>query len=208
ENILILKELANKSGYPYYYLIEGNDPRGIDICLLSKWKVEYISHKDHSTPYKENKNYRFSRDCPEAGFIFNGKKIYLLLNHLKSKMGNQEKSLKKRIAQAKGILDIISLIYKKNESPPYTIIMGDLNSLRYSEPLNILQKSGLKIINYYYKEDKIYTVNYNNNKNDIDYFIVNIPLYKEAKIIKLKNYNYNEFKEISDHFPLCLEIDI
>ena len=107
ENIKILDDIAGISGYRFFYLIEGNDPRGIDICLLSKWEVNYISHKDFPVPYKGNKNYKFSRDCPECSFIFNGEKIYILLNHLKSKIGDEEKSLEKQKAQVKGILDII-----------------------------------------------------------------------------------------------------
>ena len=82
ENVKILKEIANISGYPFFYLIEGNDPRGIDVCLLSKWKVDYISHKDLPVPYKGNKNYKFSRDCPEAVIEVNGEKLYILLKTL------------------------------------------------------------------------------------------------------------------------------
>jgi predicted extracellular nuclease len=213
ENISILKELAAKSNYPNYYLIEGNDPRGIDICLLSKIKIEYTSHKDQLTPYKEDKNYKFSRDCPEAKFEYKNKKIYLLLNHLKSEYNSddneeeKELTVKKRIAQVDGILDIVSEIYKKNEEP-LIILTGDLNSRRYSEPLNILQKSGLKILNYSYNEDNIFTMKYKNNKMDIDYFIFNDILFNKSKIKKLKAYNKKQFEEASDHFPLLLEFDI
>lgn len=208
ENIAILSDIAKNSNYQFYYLIEGNDPRGIDVCLLSKWEVEYISHKDLLTPYKENKRYKFSRDCPEGSFYFNENKIYVLLNHLKSKIGDKEKSLEKQKAQVKGILDIVLSIYQKNKIPPNIIIIGDFNCERYSEPLNILEKSGLKIINYLFNEKKVFTYKKNNFTTTLDYFILNDILFNKVKIKKLKSYKENEFEEISDHFPLLLEIDL
>ncbi len=208
ENISVLKDIANKSGYPYYYLIEGNDPRGIDICLLSKWEVTYISHKDQPAPYNENTNYKFSRDCSECIFYFNNEKIYILLNHLKSKTDNDEEDLKKQVAQVKGILDIILTIYNKEKTQPNIIVMGDLNSERFSEPLNILEKSGLKIINYLYNEKKLYTYKYQNKLITLDYFILNEILFNKTKYRKLKNYTGKDLEKISDHFPLLLEIDL
>lgn len=208
ENISILKDIATISGYQYYYLIEGNDPRGIDICLLSKFKVTYISHKDQPTPYKENENYKFSRDCPEGLFYFNNEKIYILLNHLKSKVGEEEKEVKKQVAQVKGILDIILSIYQKEKKAPNIIVMGDLNSERFSEPLNILEKSGLKIINYLYNEKKMYTYKYRNKYITLDYFILNDILYNKIQNRKLINYTSKDIEKISDHYPLLLEIDL
>ncbi|MBN2546839.1 MAG: hypothetical protein JXB50_13650 [Spirochaetes bacterium] len=207
ENIEILKELAYESGYPFYYLIEGNDPRGIDIALISKWEIDYKTHKDQPTPYKENFYYKFSRDCPEGSFYFNGEKIFLLLNHLKANYKEDSISNKKRTAQIKGILDIISVIYKNNNNKPNIIVMGDLNSLRYTDQLNILEKSGLIILNYLYPEEKIYTIKINNKKRDIDYFIMNKPLFDKIKIKKLQSYNKDDFNKISDHYPICLEFD-
>lgn len=207
ENEYILKLLAKRSGYPYYYLEEGNDMRGIDVCLLSKFKIEYISHKDHPTPYKENKNYKFSRDCPEAVFDFEGDQIYILLNHLKSMLGDKELSLKKRVAQSKGILDIVEDIYEENNIP-YIIIMGDFNSHRYTEPMNILQKSGLKILNYGYNEKNLYTYVYRKKKNDIDYIILNKEMYQIVKIKEFKSLNSRDYRKASDHYPLYLEIEI
>lgn len=208
ENITILSDIARNSNYKFYYLIEGNDPRGIDICLLSKWEVEYISHKNQPAPYEENTSYQFSRDCPECSFFFRGDKIYILLNHLKSKIGDEEKSFKKQIAQVKGILDIILSIYKENQTPPNIIIMGDFNCERYSEPLNIIEKSGIKIINYFFNEKKIFTYKRNNFTATLDYFFLNDILFNKIKNKNLKSFRGKDFEEISDHFPLLLEIDL
>ncbi|OHD14512.1 MAG: hypothetical protein A2086_06470 [Spirochaetes bacterium GWD1_27_9] len=208
ENIFVLEQLAKKSNYKYFYLEEGNDPRGIDVGVLSKYKLEYKTNKNLPTPYKENKNYKFSRDCTESYFEFNKKKFYILLTHLKSSFRDDKKSEKKREAQIFGILDIISNIYEQNKEEPYLILMGDLNSNRFSEPLNILQKSGLVILNYFYKKKNVYTIIYKKKKEDIDYIIFNKKLFDEGKIKKFKSFNSNDFKKISDHFPLYVEIDL
>ena len=208
ENIRVLKDIAEKSGYPYYYLEEGNDPRGIDVCIISKIKSRYTSHKDQPTPYKENVKYKFSRDCPEALFPYENKEIHLLINHLKSNLGDDDKSLKKRIAQSKGILDIVAEIYKNNKNGPYIILVGDFNSERYSEPLNILEKSGLIIINYLYKEKSTKTYKYRGKYLDLDYFLLNKPLYDKVKIKKFKSLIDDEIEKIGDHYPLLMEIEI
>jgi predicted extracellular nuclease len=209
ENIEVLQDIAKKTGYTYYYLEEGNDPRGIDIGFLSKYEVQYISHKNLITPYKGNKKYKFSRDCPEAIIKLDNKKLYILLNHLKSKVqeSDDDKSDAKRTAQVNGILDIIADIYKKNKDEPYILIMGDFNSSRYSEPMNILQKSGLKILNYLKSDKDIYTMVYKNKKEDIDYIIFNKKLFEKSKIKIFNSFNTKDYKNASDHFPLFIEFE-
>lgn len=205
ENINILKEIAKNSGYEYYYLEEGNDPRGIDIALLSKYKVEkYITNKNRYTPYDENPNYKFSRDATLSILTINEKKIYIIMTHLKSGL-KDESDQKKRIAQVFGLLDIIDEIYQKDKDPNI-IIMGDFNTYRHTEPLNILEKSGLIIINYFYDEKITYTYKYKKNKKDLDYFIINKNLDKKLKYKSLKTFNSKKFLKISDHFPLLFEI--
>ncbi len=203
ENINVLKDIALKSGYPYYYLEEGNDPRGIDVGLISKYKLDqYISNKNRIIPYDENPNYKFSRDLTVAELTIDGKKLYILTTHLKAMTKNDKKSNKKRKAQIFGILDIIEEIYNKDKEPDI-IIMGDLNSYRHSEFLNILEKSGLIIMNYFYNEKNIYTYI---NKKDLDYFIINENLKRKIKFKNLKSFNKKEFEKISDHYPLLLKI--
>ena len=46
ENIYVLEEIAKKADYKYFYLEEGNDPRGIDVGVLSKYKLEYKTNKN------------------------------------------------------------------------------------------------------------------------------------------------------------------
>lgn len=207
ENIFVLSNIAKSSGYPYYYLEEGNDPRGIDVALISKYPAVYKSNRDLPTPYDGNPNYKFSRDCPKVEIILeNDVKFYLLLTHLKSEYGGDDKSERKRISQVYGILDILDGIYAEIKDP-YVLIMGDFNSERYSEPMNILEKSGLKNVNYLYNEKNVWTTNFG-KKKDIDYFLTSDALFKKMTKYKLKTIGGKYIDKISDHRPLLLEFNI
>ncbi len=171
---------------------------------MSKYPIIYKTNKDYPTPYQENKNYKFSRDCPVGLLDINGKKLYILITHLKAMMWNDPKSEKKRVGQTFAILDIISEIYESEKTAPYIFLMGDFNSHRYSEPMNILQKSGLIIINYFYKKNNVFTTKFKGKKEDIDYMIFNNTLFYKSKINKFKVFNEKEFDGISDHYPILI----
>jgi endonuclease/exonuclease/phosphatase family metal-dependent hydrolase len=208
ENITVLEDLADDSGYPWFYLEEGNDPRGIDVALMSRYRAEYRSHRDQPVPYPGNPRYKFSRDCPEAVITINGHRLVLMLNHLKSKLGNAEKNRAKQLAQCRGILDIIADRYAVEPVPPAYIIMGDFNSNRYSEPLNLLEKSGLIILNYRERIEKVYTTVYRGQKQELDYFILNRQMHSKTSKQSLYAVHSRHITEISDHFPLVLRITL
>lgn len=209
ENINVLKDLADRCGYEYFYLIEGNDPRGIDVAIMSVYEMDYKSNKDMPTPYPGNPRYKFSRDCVTGQFKTpNGKNFYVITTHLKSSFRDDGKSEMKRDAQAKGMLTVIENIYKEEKNEPFLIITGDLNTNRYSSTLQILEKAGLRILNYKQKQNDFYTYIYKNEKQDLDYIIVNQKLEKAMKRPKLQTVNSKIISGASDHYPIILEFDL
>jgi len=207
ENIGVLRAIAERTGYSYYYLIEGNDPRGIDIALLSRYQpVYYRSHRDMVVPYPGGPSYKFSRDCPEVKFIISGREFYLLLNHLKSMYGDDPNGEAKRLAQTRGIISIVSEIYENSSGDPAVIILGDFNTYRNTPPLNLLERAGFTILNYKYSESDVYTYNYNGQRSDIDYVIYNEHFIKIYRIERLQAIRYERVREASDHYPLLIEV--
>lgn len=204
ENIDILSELGLECGYEYPYLVEGNDDRGINVAIMSRYELTYKSNRNMKVPHPNNPNYKFSRDCPVASFNLDGKNIYILVNHLKSMLGGLEKTQAKRIAQVNGILDIISGIYEQDDSPNI-IVTGDFNTHRFTEPLNILQKAGLTIVNYRYKESDTYTHRYNKEYRDLDYFMLNDTIISNAKSYNMKTLLHKR-NYASDHYPILLTL--
>ncbi|MBQ1999344.1 MAG: hypothetical protein II220_07670 [Spirochaetales bacterium] len=209
ENMNVLSDLAKRCGYEYFYLIEGNDPRGIDVAIMSIYEMNYKSNKDMPTPYPGNPRYKFSRDCVTGQFTTaKGKNFCIVTTHLKSSFRDDGKSEMKRDAQVKGILNVIDNIYTAEKTEPYLIVTGDLNATRYSSPLQILEKAGLKILNYREKQDEFYTYIYRKEKQDLDYIIVNQKLEKAMKHPKLQAIHDKMVSDVSDHYPIILKFDL
>ena len=209
ENINVLSDLAKRCGYEYFYLIEGNDPRGIDVAIMSIYEMNYKSNKDMPTPYPGNPRYKFSRDCVTGQFQTpEGKNFCIVTTHLKSSFRDDGKSEMKRDAQAKGILNVIDNIYKCEKEELYLILTGDLNTTRYSSSLQILEKAGLKILNYKEKQENFYTYIYKGEKQDLDYIIINQKLEKAMKHPKLQAIHDKMVSDVSDHYPIILKFDL
>ena len=84
ENLDTLKNFVSQylssSGYKYRILIDANDPRLIDVAIISKIPFDYV--KTHQ--YTKNGNSAvFSRDCLEVEFIIGGKPLTIFVNHFR-----------------------------------------------------------------------------------------------------------------------------
>lgn len=112
--------------------MEGNEPRFIDIELLSKYPIEKIDTHIHEYHPKLH-TFTFIRDCLECDIITpdKKKKIRLYVNHFKSMMdkGNpcegRKVTRKKRFEQTKRVIQIVSEEIA-NENQDF-VILGDFN---------------------------------------------------------------------------------
>ena len=53
--------------YPHFMVVDGNDPRGIDVGILSRYPIAEI--RSHVDDLASNGKRLFSRDCPEYDII-------------------------------------------------------------------------------------------------------------------------------------------
>ncbi|MFT3915473.1 MAG: endonuclease/exonuclease/phosphatase family protein [Anaeromyxobacteraceae bacterium] len=100
ENAGVLAALAARAGYPEARLVEGNDPRGIDVALLSRLPVRrYESHRDARGP---DGSLLWSRDAVVAELDAGGAGPPLVLvgSHLVSRLSDDGT---RRAAQAAGL---------------------------------------------------------------------------------------------------------
>ena len=117
------------SKYRYKIVIDGNDPRFIDVGLLSKFPIDYVrSHQFE----RSGRSYVFSRDCLEVHFNMGGKPLVVFVNHLKSMMGGRHQTKKRRELQSRKIIGILKDRFGSNYGDADFVIMGDLND--YYEP--------------------------------------------------------------------------
>jgi endonuclease/exonuclease/phosphatase family metal-dependent hydrolase len=107
-------------------LIDGNDDRGIDVGIMTRsgYEIESIqSHVDDA----DAKGKIFSRDCPMYLIpLKSGKRLCILINHLKSKgFGDQASNDARRLKQA----ERVRAIYDELTSKGYDLVavVGDFN---------------------------------------------------------------------------------
>lgn len=119
ENLEVLKKFNKKYlGYPYYFLIEGPDERGIDVAILSKFK-------NISPPVLHTKNLGKTRGILEVNFNINNETITLLGLHLPSQ-GSPTSKRKKAL----------NLLNKIASTKKHLVIAaGDFNIVKKEEYL-------------------------------------------------------------------------
>ncbi|MGC5172141.1 endonuclease/exonuclease/phosphatase family protein [Microbacterium sp. DT81.1] len=139
---LLLHPVESEPLYPNVMLIDGNDPRGIDVGILSAGAYPLGVMRSHTTdgPFGDRV---FSRDCPEYWFTFPagsalaGQRLVVLVNHFKSKFGgNDPASIARRKRQAKQVADIYDDL--RAAGVDHVVVLGDLNDTPDSEALQPL----------------------------------------------------------------------
>src|SRR5215813_8808302 len=123
---------VNAEPYPHVMLIDGNDDRGIDVGLLSRFPIGTMrSHVDD----RKNGDRIFSRDCPEYEInVPSGQTLLVLVNHLKSKgFGTPAVSNARRRLQAEQVRKIYDA--RRQSGVTHIAVIGDFNDTPDSAPL-------------------------------------------------------------------------
>lgn len=143
ENVDTLKHfraqaLGGRSEYPYVAGVDGNDPRLIDVAVLSKLPITRIRSHQHLMDPASPTAPLFSRDCLEVDIeveVNQGQttSVTLFVNHFKSMLGGRAQTRAKRERQAKKVMDIVSDRFGHEAPGDHTFVaLGDLND--YLEP--------------------------------------------------------------------------
>lgn len=125
-----------KAQYVHNLLIDGNDERGIDVGLLSKFEIRSVrSHIDDTyIAANHHKTLIFSRDCAEYEVALpGGQTLWMLCNHFKSKgYGDQTSNNAKRKRQADRVREILG---RFDLTTDFVVVAGDFNDAPTSQPL-------------------------------------------------------------------------
>lgn len=230
ENSYVLKELVTdtplaKLDYQYIHR-DSYDPRGIECALLYR--------ETCFTPL-EVRNIEVERvyyDKPLRHILYvkglervSGDTLHIFVNHWSSKLGGEKHSAPNRLASALKVVRLADSIAVSNpENQPNIIIMGDLNDICHSEPLNALKLAGvpLFVLSEGFDPQKEGTTKYKGEWELIDHFVVSeslsrytmgiytpeFLLQRDNQYISMKPYRtYSGPKYlggVSDHLPIVL----
>lgn len=135
-NKQVLAGQLKAKSYPFNMLIDGNDTRGIDVGLFSRYPITSV--RSHIFD-KDGNQVIFSRDCPEFEIDIKGKPLWLLGNHFKSQLGGGGDA--KRLLQGNCVAKLYQEALKRSA---YVVVAGDLNDTPASPPITVLEDAGLK----------------------------------------------------------------
>lgn len=225
EALLQFNRVYLKKEYEYAMVVDGNDPRQIDVGILSKYPIK--SFTSHRFDKRENGRPIFSRDCLVAELqVTKEKVITVLINHFKSKIGGGEE---KRKVQAERVVEILKDRFGNSFVDGDFVVMGDLNDDNDSDDLKILVKNKkLENVIERLPEEERWTHYYKKGKSaeQLDYIIISPSLIEKNKnnlpVIERRGlgndidiYEGERFNEkisgkdgASDHCAVFFELDV
>lgn len=183
ENMQAL-EIFNRTwlerAFPYFIAVEGNDPRQIDVGLLSKHPIGVV--RTHRFDQVEETPQRiFSRDCLEVDIEMPGAApVTILVNHFKSKIGGGEEQ---RLRQATRVAGILRQRFGSKLDQGHFVVAGDLNDGAAAAPLKPLMSLGLEnVVDRLPKKDR-WTHYYKKGKSaeQLDYLLLSPSLAKSGR---------------------------
>ncbi|MCC6522167.1 MAG: endonuclease/exonuclease/phosphatase family protein [Polyangiaceae bacterium] len=221
-DILVLAEFENQatldalndqelgSVYTASYVSTGNDPRGINVAVMSKVPFdEVVSHASDSFTKVGTAGplYQYARDCVEVHLTFNGRKLVLLGVHYKAKENDDPD---KRLAEAQHTRAIADAITAADPTIG-VLILGDFNDTPGSFPYLATAGSGAGL--YVNAADDVaitarWTFNYNGTPELVDHQFgspVLAPMVDPASVQILHG---AEIDAASDHAPVIATYQI
>ncbi len=230
ENLDTLKAFQSEylKLYPYQYLIDGNDPRLIDVGVLSKLEATHLLTHQFD---KKGKTKVFSRDCLEIEYMVDKTPLTIFVNHFKSMLGGREETMPRRKNQAERVVEIIKNKFGSKPEKENFIVMGDLNDYMPSKGIdallkqpwleNVIAKRLPKAEQWTHWWDK------NNSIEQLDYLLLSKRLATNSKLAKpniirkglakkaSKVYDGVRFagatddkQAASDHCPIAMQVTV
>lgn len=137
ENLPLVEALAARAGYGDARLVEGFDPRGIDVAVLSRFPIgSYLSHLGE---LGSDGRPLWSRDCVEAHTASGGSALVIVGSHLVSRLTDPAGARRReQAARMREIADDVA------RAAPGALVLagGDLNDEPAADALAPLLADG------------------------------------------------------------------
>ena len=197
-----LNETELDGEYPHIALVEGNDPRGIDVAVISKIPIDnVVSHAD------DEFGFIYARDALEVHFTFNERPIVLFSVHYKAKeMDNPAK----RLAEAEHTRMLADAIVA-GAGNTAVLILGDFNDLPDSPPYNAtIGPSDDAFTNSAFQvpEADRYTFTFMGTEELVDHQFANPLMSSMLRVAGARILHGPEVDAASDHAPVVATYDV
>jgi endonuclease/exonuclease/phosphatase family metal-dependent hydrolase len=203
ENLALLQRLAAGplagGGYAAY-LVEGFDPRGIDVGVLSRAPVvRYVSHLEDRDV---DGAHLWSRDCVEVHVGGAARPVVLLGNHLVSRLDPAQDGRRARqAARVRAIADAL----RREDPARLVVVLGDLNDVAGSAALAPLLADGALLdVGAALAPDVAWTWSGGGARERIDYAAV--PREDAAAVADAAVLAGDDVAAASDHRPLIVDL--
>jgi predicted extracellular nuclease len=220
------EQFLSKLGYKYQMLIDGNDPRGIDVGLLSRYPFAYERTNQFDTQPDGKK--LFSRDCLEVGIVLPSKKtLPVFINHFKSMSGGRGKTTPLRKAQARRVAEILETRFGPRPGEADWVVLGDMNDYLPGEALTpLVSKPYLENVLLRLPEAERWTHYYasEDTYHQLDYILLPSKLAQASKALPVierrgvttsaekvtveRFQNVDAGRKASDHCPWAIDLEI
>ncbi|KUO14025.1 endonuclease/exonuclease/phosphatase family protein [Streptomyces sp. DSM 15324] len=215
-NTQVLHGALGRRPYPYNLLVDGNDPRGIDVGIFSRYPITSVrTHVFDTRPDRPDERL-FSRDCPEFEIELDGSTLVILGNHLKSKFQDDPDL---RLAQARRVAEIYRAA---SERTPHVVVAGDLNDDPDSTPAVELGETGLRDVMSHpaYRGLPGTHGDCRNTDDKLDYVLLPPSLWPEVQHVGLETRGIyaegiksfdtvkSKLESASDHAALYVDLDL
>lgn len=130
ENLDTLKRFRSEylggfRSYEYAVAVDGNDPRLIDVAVLSRYPIVHVRSYAHLRTGRSQA--LFSRDCLEVDVLVGKKLLTLFVQHYKSMMGGRDATHDRRKLQVEATLEIIKDRFGRSAGREPFVVLGDFN---------------------------------------------------------------------------------
>ena len=232
ENLHVLERFNSRylggMGYKHRIVVDGNDPRRIDVGFLSRYPISTVRTYRHERN-RRNTAFLFSRDCLEVEFDVGGIALTVYGNHFKSLIGGRPRTRPRREEQVERVAEIVTSRWEGARFEGNFVVLGDFNDYIDGETslTALIDHPGLVNVVGRLPEDQRWTHFYSrgNEYRQLDYILLSQSLADanaEAPTIlrkglpfRAERYSGERYDFIgehnpkaSDHAPLYIDIEI
>lgn len=216
--------------YHHRILIDGNDPRAIDVAVMARAPCEVVALRTHRHERSSNHPGQplFSRDCLEVDFRVGGRPFTVLVNHFKSMMEGRQQTRQRRLEQVKRVADLVKQEFEDGSRGNFAVL-GDFNDYFDNDTDSALgplvgRQSELKLVDVVanLSPDEQWTHFYakGNEKKQLDHILLPRSLgMLEPEVMRrglpYRAGDYDQFEGVgendpkaSDHCPVFVDIPL